>query len=90
MKIKGTKKRDCDLIVNNIGVELRTAKREKPWSHRISVFRQHPNADMYMLLTWQTNKLSKKFVSWLQENKLEYEDRELEGGWTVWICKTKS
>jgi hypothetical protein len=90
VEVKGKMKKDADLIVNNIGVELRTSKRVQSFKkHRVSVFSQHPKADLYVFLFWETNKSSQRLEEWLQGNDKNYEFRDLGHGWKIWACKSK-
>jgi len=83
-KIKGKKEKKCDLIVNNIGLELKSSKKGT-WSHLRPAFDKH--ADLYMFLMWQ-KPLWKTLNRYLDRNGYIKQVKELkEPGWVVTIIK---
>lgn len=86
VRVKDKTKRDCDLIVDNIGVGLKTSKRAT-WSNLRKAFK-HEKADLYMFVTWYTERLGKSFDRYIRNHGYEMEYKELaERGWRVLIVK---
>ena len=87
--MKGKVKRHCDIIVNDVGIELRTElrKTQNPYWF-VNCLRVHPKADCYMFLT--RTMLKERLLKYLEENGYAEMHKELNSRWMLWLVKKVS
>jgi len=90
VKIKGKVERGCDIIIDDIGIELRAELAQtKNARWFISCLKKHPKADMFLFLmrTTQENSL----LNHLEEGGYDKIPGKLNHHWMLWLIKkTKS
>jgi len=86
--MKGKQNRDCDIIVNNVGVELSALiDRGTGIRHLREGFKKHPEADCYMFLT--RTMIKDRFMNYLEQNGYVEKRKQLNPQWMIWIVKRR-
>jgi len=86
VRIAGKVRRDCDIIINDIGIELRAELAQTRNAHWfISCLKKRLNADMFLFLTRVT--LKDNLFNFLKENGYVKKSRELNPRWMLWLIK---
>ena len=85
--MKGIQKRCCDVIVNDVGIELRTLMDKTVYPTYLvkCMEKDHPEADCYMFLT--RTMLKNNLVKYLKENNYAERHKELNSRWMLWMVK---
>jgi len=88
VRMKGKRERDCDVIVEGIGVELRTLMDKTTNIDFLrKCFEEHPKADCYMFLT--RTMLKDNLFKYLEENGYAERYEEINPYWMIWLIKKK-
>ena len=88
VRMKGKQKRGCDIIVNNVGVELRTLiNRGTGIGFLREGLKKHPKADCYMFLT--RTMIKDRFINYLEQNGYVEKHKQLNPQWMIWIVKRR-
>ena len=80
----GKLSRDCDIIVDGIGIELKASKKGG-YSKLTKAFISHPNADVYLFLSGMNPNLFKKLN--LRINEFSIESRNINEKWCLILLK---
>lgn len=83
---KGIRKRDCDVIVERIGVELRCIS-ETEVRHLLEAFIKHKNADLYLFLSGASPK--EEIEKGIKEGGFIEKHEQLSPRWMIWLVKRK-
>jgi hypothetical protein len=78
--------RDCDLLINGVGVELRSGANPTPSAARdyyVNVFKVHPNADLYLFITPTTPEFEQEIINYCNANQITYIKKILDKDWIV-------
>jgi len=82
----GNRKRDCDLIISNYGVELRCAT--APYSTwLLDATKKHPKAELYLFLSKTNAKLMEELKSYFEKNGYVEKHKMLNKEWMVMVVR---
>jgi len=89
VKIKGKQKRQCDLIIDGVGVELRAGTNAYA-PHLLRALVDHPKSDLYLFLTKTNDKLMAELRAYFDEHNLVEQHRMLNPEWMVMVIEKES
>ena len=82
---KGVGERDCDVIVEGIGVELRCIYEKGVKGHLLKAFKDHKNADLYLFLSGAGPK--EEIEKGIKEGGFAEKHKQLSSRWMIWLVK---
>jgi len=85
----GKRERDCDLIVDNHGVELRCATAPNS-SWLLDAIKRHPKAELYLFLSQTNSKLMDELKSYFEKNGYIEKYKMLNEKWIVMVVRKKT
>ena len=87
--MEGKRKRDCDIIVQDIGIELRAEIRKTTTpTYFFSTFTDHPNADLYLFFS--RTEMKSALQNYFEQNGYIAEQKQLNSTWMVCLVKKKN
>jgi hypothetical protein len=85
----GKREKDCDLIVDNHGVELRCATVPNS-SWLLDAIKKHPRAKLYLFLSQTNSKLMNELESYFKENEYAEKHKLLNEKWMVMVVRRRT
>ena len=85
--MRGKVKRGADIIVEDIGVELKAeVKKNSPYCFKDGLTK-HPKADLYLFLS--RTDVKEALLNYFKQNGYIEEHKQLNPRWMIWVVKRK-
>lgn len=78
---KGKRELDCDIVVNGLGVELKSYQSKHPNNGMAKAFTQHPRASSYLFIAQDDKRVEK------MRKEIQFDERDLGNGWVLLSAK---